>query len=83
MARDPPPESLDSIVQPEQFLDSEIQRYVKAIPISSTEGVDLEPQSKRRKTGLPQTLPKVTSLLWKLARTEPRDTLAEYSSALR
>ncbi|KAI8948096.1 phosphatidylinositol 3 [Xylaria longipes] len=83
MTRDPPPETLDSIVQSEQFLDSEVRRYVKAIAIDSTEDVEMEPQSKRRKTGLPQTLPKVTNLMWKLVRTEPRDTLADYSNVLR
>ncbi|KAI0857809.1 phosphatidylinositol 3 [Xylaria cubensis] len=83
VTRDPLPESLDPIVQSDQFLDSEIRRYVKAIAMSSTENVDIEPQSKRRKTDLPQTLPRVTGLLWKLVRMEPRDTLADYSNALR
>ncbi|KAI0204129.1 phosphatidylinositol 3 [Astrocystis sublimbata] len=83
LTRDPPPESLDSTVQPAQFADLEIRRYVKAIPISPIDNVDLEPQSKRRKMGLPRSPPRVTALLWKMIGVEPRDTLAEYSDALR
>ncbi|TGJ81418.1 hypothetical protein E0Z10_g7330 [Xylaria hypoxylon] len=83
MTRDPPPASLDPIVRPDKFLDPEIRRRVQAIAICSNENLDLEPQLKRRKTGMPQTLPKVTSLLWKLVGIEPRDTLADYSNALQ
>ncbi|KAI0913098.1 phosphatidylinositol 3 [Ustulina deusta] len=83
MVRDPPPVSLDPIVQPDKFLDPEIRRCINGIAICSTEAVDLEPQSKRRKTGLSQTLPKVVNLLWKLVGAEPRNTLVDYSSALQ
>ncbi|KAI0412411.1 phosphatidylinositol 3 [Xylaria grammica] len=82
---DPPPSSLDPIVQLDKFLDPDIRRRVQGLAICSTqnESVDLEPQSKRRKTGLPQILPKVIGLLWKLIGLEPRETLADYSSALQ
>ncbi|KAI1427168.1 phosphatidylinositol 3 [Xylaria sp. FL1777] len=83
MARDPPPASLDPIVQPDKFLDPDIRRCINGMAICSAEAVDLEPQSKRRKTGPPQVLPKITSLLWRLVGTEPRNTLADYSIALQ
>lgn len=87
-ARDPPPVSLDPIVKPVQFLDPEIQCRVKELRIStevaeSTESVDVEPQSKRRKTNPSQTLLKVTNLLWRLVGLEPQDTLAGYPIALQ
>ncbi|KAI1307448.1 phosphatidylinositol 3 [Xylaria venustula] len=83
VAHDPPPASLDSIVHPDKFTDPEIRRSVTGIATFSTGTLESEPQLKRLKTGLPQTLPKVTSLLWKLVGMEPKDTLADYSNALR
>ncbi|KAI1351099.1 phosphatidylinositol 3 [Xylaria sp. FL0043] len=83
VAREPPPASVDSIVQPDKFNDPEIRRCVTRLTIFSTETADIEPKSKRRKTSLPQTLPKVTNLLWKLVGTEPQNTLADYSSILQ
>ncbi|KAI0427754.1 phosphatidylinositol 3 [Xylaria sp. FL1042] len=83
VARDPPPASLDSIVQPDKFTDPEIRSCVTGIAIFSTGTVDLEHKSKRRKTSLPQILPRVTNLLWKLVGTEPRNTLGDYSSILQ
>ncbi|KAI1176429.1 phosphatidylinositol 3 [Nemania sp. FL0916] len=83
VARDPPPVSLDTVVRPDQFLDPKLRCCVKSIGIDSTDNCNSEPQSKRRKTGPPQVLPKVINLLWVLTGIEPRDTLVEYSDALR
>lgn len=82
MTREPPPSSLDHIVQPNKFTDPEIQRCVKAIPISSTSHGDVEPQSKRRKTDLSKLLPKVIGLLWKGVGEEPREDLTDYLKIL-
>lgn len=81
MARTPPV-SLDPPAESEQFLDPELRSFVKGIEIGTPENSDAQPQSKRRKTGLPQTLSRVTNLLWKLVGAEPQDTLASYSTAL-
>ncbi|KAJ2996721.1 hypothetical protein NUW58_g883 [Xylaria curta] len=83
MTRDPPPASLDPIVQSEQFVDPEIRRYVQEIPVCVTGNEDLEPQLKRRKTALLQTLPEVINLLWKFAGLETRENLADYSNVLQ
>ncbi|KAI0520945.1 phosphatidylinositol 3 [Xylaria bambusicola] len=83
VARDPPPTTLDPIMQPDKFLNIDIRRYVNELTGSSTQTLDLEPRSKRRKTGRPQMLPKITSLLWELIGAEPQDTLASYSSAIQ
>ncbi|KAI1825007.1 phosphatidylinositol 3 [Xylaria intraflava] len=83
MTQDPLPLPLDPVIQPDQFLNPEIRRCVKGLAIHSMESVDLMPQSKRRKTGPSQLLPRVISLLWKLVGTEPRETLADYSNALQ
>ncbi|KAI1121226.1 phosphatidylinositol 3 [Nemania abortiva] len=80
--RSPPPASLDPVVQPDQFIDLELQSFVKGLAIDATNNVALEPKSKRRRTGSPQPLPRITNLLWKLVGAEPQDTLAGYSSAL-
>jgi hypothetical protein len=77
-----PPVSFDSTLEPDQFLDSELRSFVKRIPVGTGRALDVQPESKRRKTGLPQTLPRVTNLLWKLVGSEPQDTLAGYSNVL-
>ncbi|KAJ8130697.1 hypothetical protein O1611_g2932 [Lasiodiplodia mahajangana] len=82
MTSSPPPTSLDPVVQPDQFLDPDLQSFVRGLAIDTTKNSGSEPQSKRRKTGLPQPLPQVTNLLWELVGAEPQDTLAGYSSAL-
>ncbi|KAI0096409.1 phosphatidylinositol 3 [Nemania sp. FL0031] len=80
--RSPPPTSLDPSVQPGQFLDPELRLFVTGLAVDTTKTSSSEPQSKRRKTGLPQPLLKVTNLLWKLIGAEPQDTLAGYSNAI-
>ncbi|KAF2971363.1 hypothetical protein GQX73_g2258 [Xylaria multiplex] len=82
-ATDPLPVSLDPIVQSDKFLDPEVRRHTHSIAICSTENVVLEPQLKRRKTGMPKTLPKVIGLLWRLVGMEPRDSLVDYTNALQ
>ncbi|KAI8627883.1 phosphatidylinositol 3 [Xylariaceae sp. FL1651] len=82
VTRDPPPALLDPLVQQGQFLDEELRRCIKGMAIISTEKIE-ERQSKRRRTGLPQTLPKVINILWELLGETPRDTLASYQEALQ
>ncbi|KAI1816156.1 phosphatidylinositol 3 [Poronia punctata] len=73
MARDSPPSVLDYAVAPDQFIDLEIRRGVKALGISVSAHGDSEPQSKRRKTIATPVLPMVTDLLWKALGEEPGD----------
>lgn len=82
MTRDPSLVPPDAVVQPGQFLDPEIRRYAQGVGIDAAELMGSEPQSKRRKTGGPKILPKVTSLLWKLVGAESRDTLENYTTSL-
>ncbi|KAI1328740.1 phosphatidylinositol 3 [Xylariaceae sp. FL0255] len=82
--RNPLATDLTSVVQLDQFVDTEIKQFVQfLLPHTPVEPGKQEPKSKRTKTGQPQLLPKVIQVLWETIGEKPKDTLTGYMQALQ
>ncbi|KAH9994734.1 phosphatidyl inositol 3-kinase [Xylariaceae sp. FL0662B] len=80
---DPVPDSLDAVVQADQFSDERLRRQVHDMKIGPADNAVAEPQSKRRKISTEsQMLPRLVTQLCHLLGIETSTSLADLNNIL-